>query len=69
MKKMNTIKPIGRIPAAQWAAMKPMLDMIEADEQKRDANDNSIHCYIQSNAQIDFLKMILPDNVSFKVVG
>lgn len=67
-KQPNFAKPIGRIPDEQWKHIKPIIDMIEADERTKDPKDNSIRCYVGNGAQIDFLRMILPSDTTFKFV-
>ncbi len=68
-KQSNVLKPIGRIPDEQWKYLKPIIDRIDAEEETRDPKDNSIHCYVGNGVSMDFLKMILPSDVTFKFVG
>ena len=65
----NNFKVIGKVPAAQWAIISERLNRVEALEKSDPSNHDGIKCYVQDASQIDILKMILPSNTMFRIVG
>lgn len=67
-KNQNYAKPIGRLSGEKWAALDKVWSMMEKEERKNPSKSGSITCFVQDASQIDFLKMIMPDDTAFKVI-
>lgn len=63
-RNQNYAKPIGRLSAEKTAALQKVWKMME----KTPAKPGSVTCFVQDAAQVDFLKMIMPDDTDFKVI-
>ena len=67
-KNQNYAKPIGRLSAEKTAALEKVWKMMEKEERKSPAKPGSFTCFVQDASQIDFLKMMMPEGATFRVI-